>query len=101
MATPKLQFLTPEQESRVQEYQDKWQQIALSTEKINPEKAAISVIRAYKLMGHEEPRIIFCQSPNEAIQYLRQSVNGEAMEALLRSVALSPKQAKQMTLDSF
>lgn len=58
--------LTPEQEALLPVYREKWRQIALSTERIDRQKAAETVKAAYRLMGKDEPEIIFFDSPYAA-----------------------------------
>lgn len=43
--------LTPEQEALIPVYRDKWRAIALSTERIDREKAAEAVEKAYEILG--------------------------------------------------
>ncbi len=51
------------QESLIPAYQDKWKAIALSTKKIDPLLATKAVREVYKLMGKQEPKIRFFNSP--------------------------------------
>ena len=62
-----LDKLTPEQEALIPVYREKWQKIALSTERIDREKAAEAVKATYVLIGLEEPEIVFYDSPNAAL----------------------------------
>ncbi|MEH1897666.1 MAG: DUF6745 domain-containing protein [Nostoc sp.] len=57
-----IENLTPEQEALIPVYREKWRAIALSTERIDREKAAEAVKVAYTAFGFEEPEIIFCDS---------------------------------------
>ncbi|BAY19684.1 hypothetical protein NIES21_55490 [Anabaenopsis circularis NIES-21] len=59
-----IEKLTPEQEALIVVYREKWRKIALSNERIDREKAAEAVKAAYKTIGFEEPKIIFCDSPD-------------------------------------
>ncbi|MDZ7965069.1 MAG: hypothetical protein RM368_08845 [Nostoc sp. DedSLP03] len=59
--------LTPEQEALIPVYREKWRAIALSTERIDREKAAEAVKATYVLIGMEEPEIVFYDSPNAAL----------------------------------
>ncbi|MEH1826576.1 MAG: DUF6745 domain-containing protein [Nostoc sp.] len=61
-----IEKLTPEQEALIPVYREKWRAIALSTERIDREKAAKAVKVAYAAFGFEEPDIIFCDSPYAA-----------------------------------
>jgi hypothetical protein len=60
--------LTPEQKALIPFYREKWQKIALSTERIDREKAAEAAKYAYKIMGFDEPKIIFYDSPHAALK---------------------------------
>ncbi|RCJ39553.1 hypothetical protein A6769_06930 [Nostoc punctiforme NIES-2108] len=62
-----IEKLTPEQEALIPVYREKWQVIALSTERIDREKAAEAVKATYVLIGMEEPEIVFYDSPNAAL----------------------------------
>ncbi len=62
--------LTPEQEALIPIYHDKWRKIALSTERIDRQKAADAVKAAYKLIGDEEPKIIFFDSLYPAAKFI-------------------------------
>jgi hypothetical protein len=62
--------LTPEQEALIPVYREKWRKIALSTERIDREKAAEAVKAAYSLFGTHQPEIIFCSSPNQALNFI-------------------------------
>ncbi|NEQ22758.1 MAG: hypothetical protein F6K28_26980, partial [Microcoleus sp. SIO2G3] len=66
MSQKKTEKPTPEQESLIPFYQDKWRNIALSTEPINRKKATSAVKEAYALMGLSEPKILFIDSPSES-----------------------------------
>ena len=56
--------LTPEQESLIPAFQDKWRAITLSTQPIDYEKAKVAVKSVYAAMGKKEPEIRFFSSPN-------------------------------------
>jgi len=58
-----IENLTPEQEALIPVYREKWRAIALSTERIDREKAAEVVKAAYTAIGKQQPEIIFCDSP--------------------------------------
>jgi hypothetical protein len=62
-----IAFLTPEQESLIPQYQEKWNAIALSTKRIDRQKAEAAVKEAYALTNKKAPKIMFCQSPYEAL----------------------------------
>ena len=63
-----IEQLTPQQQALIGVYREKWRRIALSTESIDREEAAKSVIFAYAAIGYKEPQIIICDSPRAAIE---------------------------------
>lgn len=71
--TEKITQLTPEQEALIPVYKEKWKAIALSTERINRQKAAEALRDGYAEMNHkklsiavEDLDIVFCDSPYAA-----------------------------------
>ena len=64
-------FLTDEQVALVPEYQEKWRHVYLETQPIDRIKAEAAVKRAYRVMGKPEPEVIFCSSPQSALDRLR------------------------------
>ena len=58
-----IEKLTPEQEALIRVYREKWRSIALSIEPIDHQKATEAVKAAYKLIGKQEPEIVFFDSP--------------------------------------
>ncbi|BAY97853.1 hypothetical protein NIES37_18000 [Tolypothrix tenuis PCC 7101] len=69
MSNQEIKTLTPEQEALIPVYQQKWRKIALSTERIDREKASEAVKAAYDLIGEDEPEIIFFDSPYTAAKH--------------------------------
>lgn len=65
-----IDLIFPEQEALIPVYLEKWKQIGLSTERINPKKAADAINKAYTYLRFSEPEIIFCNSPDEAKKIL-------------------------------
>lgn len=65
-----IDLIFPEQEALIPVYLEKWKQIGLSTERINPEQAADTIKKAYAFLSFPEPEIIFCNSPDEAKKFL-------------------------------
>ncbi len=65
MSQPPIQKLTPFQEALIPIYCEKWIAYTLSTEPINRQEAAVAVKAAYKIIGEEEPEIVFFDSPYE------------------------------------
>lgn len=64
--------LTPEQEALILVYREKWRKIALSTERIDKEKAAVAVRLVYAAMREQEPEIIFVDSLYGAMKCVNQ-----------------------------
>jgi len=60
--------LTPEQEVLIPVYREKWRKVALSTERIDREKAAEVIKDLYASINKEEPKIIFYESPYLALR---------------------------------
>jgi hypothetical protein len=72
-----IENLTPEQEALIPVYREKWRAIALSTERIDREKAAEAVKAAYTAMGKQEPEIIFCESPYAGLKIILKRRNNK------------------------
>ncbi len=77
MLQQKITKLTPEQEALIPVYREKWRAIALSTERIDREKAAEAIRSVYTLLSElypaffkQEPEIIFFDSPFAALTEL-------------------------------
>ena len=64
-------FLTTEQEALIHKYQQKWRDVYLSTEPLDRDRASEAVKQAYRLIGKDEPEIIFCSSPIDAVERLQ------------------------------
>ena len=62
--------LTPEQEALIPVICEKWRSIALSTEPIDRQKATEAVKAAYKLIGKQEPEIIYFYSLYAFFNYI-------------------------------
>jgi hypothetical protein len=69
-----IEKLTPEQEALIAVYREKWRKIALSTERIDREKAAEAVTSVYKILGFDEPEIVFFDSPYAALKEFSQQL---------------------------
>lgn len=65
-----IEKLTPEEEALIPVYREKWQKIALSTERIDREKAAKVVKAAYTAINKQDPEIIFCESPYAGLKII-------------------------------
>lgn len=60
--------LTPQQESSIPTYREKWREIERSTEPINPDRVQDAVKDTYEVLGKKAPKILFFDSPRPAIQ---------------------------------
>ncbi|MBV6626916.1 MAG: hypothetical protein KI793_28920 [Rivularia sp. (in: Bacteria)] len=78
----RINFLTPEQEALIPEYQQKWKNIYLSTEPIQHNRAKAAVQGAYAVMGKPEPEVIFCSSPRAALERLQSYVETPQQDAI-------------------
>lgn len=67
MTQQKIEKLTPEQEALVPVYREKWRKIALSTERIDRDKATEVIGNLYSSIDKEKPKIIFYESPCSAL----------------------------------
>nr|WP_242051178.1 hypothetical protein [Nostoc spongiaeforme] len=70
-----IEKLTPEQAALISVYREKWRKIALSTERIDREKAAEAVNAVYEIMGFDEPQIVFFDSPYAALKEFNQQLH--------------------------
>lgn len=66
MSQTAIEKLTPGQETLIPIYFKKWKELVFSTEAIDRER----VKSAYAIMGYEEPKVIFCDSPYAAFMTL-------------------------------
>ena len=66
-----MEFFTAEQKDLIPEYQAKWKKIALSTQRIDRDKAKEAMIKACKLLRQNKPEIVFCDSPFQALEILQ------------------------------
>ncbi|MEH2381112.1 MAG: DUF6745 domain-containing protein [Nostoc sp.] len=80
-----IEKLTPEQEALIPVYRDKWRAIALSTERIDREKAANVVKAAYVAIGFEEPEIVFCDSPYAACNWMLKRLSPQFIDSYLNN----------------
>ncbi|MEH2274092.1 MAG: hypothetical protein V7K40_04575 [Nostoc sp.] len=65
-----IEKLTPEEEALIPVYRQKWQKIALSTERIDRDKAVEVLKATYTAIGKQQPEIIFCQSPYAGLKII-------------------------------
>lgn len=66
----KINYLTPEQESLIPVYREKWQKIGLSTDRIDRNFATKTIEALYKFIGKSKPEIIFLDSPKTVVKAL-------------------------------
>jgi hypothetical protein len=68
----KIESLTPEQESQLSVYRDKWLTIGLATGPVDFEKAKEAVCLAYRLAGLDEPVNFYkAKSPLDAVRLIQ------------------------------
>ncbi|MEJ6486632.1 DUF6745 domain-containing protein [Nostoc punctiforme UO1] len=72
-----IENLTPEQEALIPVYREKWRAIALSTERIDKEKATEVIKAAYTVIGKQQPEIIFCDSPYAGLKIILKKRNNK------------------------
>lgn len=72
---PEIRFLTPEQEAKTPEYQEKWKRISVITQPIEKVRAAAAIKGVYAVMGKPEPDFVFCSSPRAALDHLQAQVS--------------------------
>ena len=65
-----IEKLTPEEEALIPVYREKWLKIALSTERIDREKAAEVLKATYTAIDKQEPEIIFCENPYAGLKII-------------------------------
>lgn len=71
----KINHLTPAQEALIPIYREKWRAIALSTERIHRQKAIKAVEAAYTALNLKEPKILFSESPDNALGIVLKTQN--------------------------
>lgn len=67
MSPIRIEKLTPAQEALIPQYREKWQKIAISTERIDRQKATEAIDAAYAAIGLYKPRLLFYDSPYEGL----------------------------------
>ncbi len=65
-----IRFFTEEQEALIPELQAKWKNVALSTERIDRDRAREALNEVYVIMGKRSPEIVFCDSPLAGLERL-------------------------------
>ncbi len=106
MAQTKIDRLTPEQEALIPVHRDKWKGIALSTERIDREKAADAVKAAYVVICKQKPEIIFCDSPYSGLLFvidkqLKQRLNTEFHNKISQPLYAELRQQLMYQLDGY
>lgn len=92
--TTKINNLTPEQEALIPVYRDKWRAIALSTERINRQTSTNTVKIAYQLLGQKEPKILFFDSPCQALKQLEVLSVEQPLISIKRLAGILPNQLR-------
>lgn len=62
--------LTPEQSELIAVYRNKWQSIAMLTEKIDLTSVTTSINAAYEFIDLAKPNILLCSNPYSALGYI-------------------------------
>lgn len=70
MTARKIDKLTPQQEALIPIYQQKWKNIALSTEPIDRLQAVAVIKELYSFLGLDEPEVVVCVSPAAVVNFL-------------------------------
>ena len=65
--------LTFKQEELGLRYKEKWDALLLSTQPINREKSLQAIYQARKVLNQKIPKVIFCQSPLEALNFIAEN----------------------------
>jgi hypothetical protein len=78
--------LTPEQEALIPIYREKWKAIALSTARIDRQKAAETVKVAYAIDGLKEPEVFFFVSPRAAWRRLGDKLRSQVGNSIYLSL---------------
>ncbi|MCM1983292.1 DUF6745 domain-containing protein [Lyngbya confervoides] len=66
----RIETLTAHQEDQLAAYRERWWQILTSTQNLDLEAARESVSKAYRASGLPQPQIIFCQGPQDFLDYV-------------------------------
>jgi hypothetical protein len=78
--------LTPEQEALIPIYREKWKAIALSTARIDRQKAVEIVKVAYEIDGLKEPEVFFFVSPKAAWRRLGDKLRSQVGNSIYLSL---------------
>lgn len=93
MLQTKIKKLTPEQEAELPVIREKWKGIALSTERIDRQKATVAVTVAYRVLNLNQPEILFVDSPLAAVNFLesqpKSALGKVLMSELLNQLGLA------------
>ncbi|PSM46549.1 hypothetical protein C7Y66_24515 [Chroococcidiopsis sp. CCALA 051] len=82
-STTLITKLTPEQEALILVYQEKWKEIAFSTERIDRQKAAEAVKAIYNIeQSPKEPEILFFDSPYGALSVLDELLATQSLKII-------------------
>ena len=61
---PRLETLTPEQEEQLAKYRTKWQKVAVSTTRVNRDRATQTIQDLYAYANKPEPEVLFLDGPD-------------------------------------
>src|SRR6266542_3597177 len=89
-----IEQLTKSQQACLTEFTRKWTDIGLCTAPADRHEAERGVAEAYKIVGLEAPKIVWCGSPlgqglTRAMQSVRQSVVNSVRQSVVNSVRQS------------
>jgi hypothetical protein len=94
-----IPFLTPAQEELIPEYQKKWERIGLLTDPIHRIQAQRAIKGAYAVMGKPEPEVIFCTSPQAALEHLQGEI--PPVKPTNSAESKTPEESQSNVLQSF
>ena len=78
--------LTPEQEALIPVYRDKWLKIALSTERVDEDKATEAIKAGYNMFNIKVPKIVFLDSPYLAFKKILSSNSDYLYSSILTNI---------------
>ena len=81
-----MNAITLEQIALAPIYRDKWRQIGLSIKPLDRPQATAAINTAYNIIGCPEPEMIFCDSPDAALQAFKPLREGDLGSELGREI---------------
>ncbi|WP_293074622.1 DUF6745 domain-containing protein [Moorena sp. SIO3H5] len=94
MWQPNIKHLTPEQETLIPTYQEKWHNLSLLTGAIDRHEATVAINAAYTAIGKPVPDIVFCDSPYGFFQIILNQLQ-QHIDSQLKS-QLQPRLESQL-----